>query len=749
MTTTNNKLRSLFLAALMVFSVFAMTVALPGSAAANHDTDEYDYDTHLDTDDRYWGETVLAETDDTDETYELYEVNMDDDGDGEDFKTVLTPDEDGVFTFSTDGYDGEFEIRNSNGEPVVVNDGQIGAVDDSGAAVFSITTQTFDADFEDANVTDEDSDVELDITTNRGRHAVEVTADGLDEGELENIFDEDASDDDGDREGEFTVSDADGEDDTITLEGVTSGDFNTDFSGVDTGEYTFDFEVTDTEASSSASINVSDAGEGDIQFANDVPQDQVGDVADITLEMENTDEGTITIGSEDQNYWIVAEVTDDDEDGEVTVQFNSYTAGTWVSSSAGNDVLSVEGDDDTIDVIEEGGSFAAADDATDVDASDDLLDSTEYDMNVSVGHNPLDSDAYEGADEVGALSLQDRSTDNLTIMTAPSDFSDWEQDVVVAGLGSNVTQSDEVAMEDYAIVQIEASGLEGLLESSDEDTFLDTAGATTLTVEETDPGANVDSEGLELPSEDVEIVADGDNNTYYVAMDTSAQDEDGNDIFEETEYTAEFSVHDELQTEDGDDSGDDNVLNFDDDDEAETVASNFEVVEPEVNLDMNEDELVLVEAADNQTVSGTTNIAPGSELRITIESDDSTSPFLTRPDPTVQPDGTFNATADFSDLSEGTNLSLTIDEYDVDEDGQVVAEGELDDGTETATPNETETETDTETDTDTETETTEGDGDTETDTEESPTDDSGPGFTVVAALGALIAAALLAVRRND
>jgi len=166
---------------------------------------------------------------------------------------------------------------------------------------------------------------------------------------------------------------------------------------------------------------------------------------------------------------------------------------------------------------------------------------------------------------------------------------------------------------------------------------------------------------------------------------------------------------------------------------------------------MNEDDMVLVEAAENQTVSGTANIAPGTELTIEIESDDSTSPFLTRPEATVQPDGTFNASADFSELGEGTNLTLTIDDYDVEEDGQVVAEGELG-GNETETETETETdmETETETETDTEAETTEPDeGDTETETEESPTDDSGPGFTVIAALGALIAAALLAVRRNN
>jgi PGF-CTERM protein len=494
--------------------------------------------------------------------------------------------------------------------------------------------------------------------------------------------------------------------------------------------------VTDTEASSNASVNVSEAGEGDVAFENDVPQDQIGDVTNVTVQMENTDDATITIGSEDQNYWVVAQVTDDDDDGEVTVAFNSYLAG---SDAADSDVLTDATGEDDVTVLSQGGQFYT--DNQGAAPYQSLLDATEYEMNVSVGHNAIGSDAWQDADDVGSLSYQERSTDNLSIMTTPSDFSDWEEDVIVAGLGSNVTQTDEIATGDYAVVQLEASGLEGYLESAGETDFL-TGNATTLVVEEADPGANADAETIQLDSNDVEVVADANNNTYYVAMPSDA----GN--FEETEYTAEFTVYDEMQG--GPNEGDDNVLNFDEDDEDETVASNFDVVEPEVNLDMNEDDMVLVEAAENQTVSGTANIAPGTELTIEIESDDSTSPFLTRPEATVQPDGTFNASADFSDLSEGTNLTLTIDDYDVEEDGQVVSEGELggdENVTETETETVTETETDTETEMDTETEA--DDGDTETDTEASPTDDSGPGFTVVAALGALIAAALLAVRRNN
>jgi len=88
MTTTNDKLRSLFLAALMVFSVFAMTVALPGSAAANDTnyTQGEDYDDTLTSDSTYWQGQTLILTDDTynSGTYELRVYDTSAEGDSND-----------------------------------------------------------------------------------------------------------------------------------------------------------------------------------------------------------------------------------------------------------------------------------------------------------------------------------------------------------------------------------------------------------------------------------------------------------------------------------------------------------------------------------------------------------------------------------------------------------------------------------------------------------------------------------------
>jgi len=214
------------------------------------------------------------------------------------------------------------------------------------AAAFEVTPQDLEVEFDDTEVTDEDDDVTVNVDSRRASYDINVSADGdLDTDELKDIF---ANSDNTGSFDSVSASETYEDDDTITLSGVSDGDYSTNFSGVDTGEYTFDFEVTDTEASSSASVNVSEAGEGDVAFENDVPQDQIGDVTNVTVQMENTDDATVTIGSEDQNYWVVAQVTDDDDDGEVTVAFNSYLAG---SDAADSDVLTDATGEDDVTVL--------------------------------------------------------------------------------------------------------------------------------------------------------------------------------------------------------------------------------------------------------------------------------------------------------------------------------------------------------------------------------------------------------------
>jgi hypothetical protein len=216
----------------------------------------------------------------------------------------------------------------------------------------------------------------------------------------------------------------------------------------------------------------------------------------------------------------MANVEDGNDDGEVTVQFNTFAAGSPNVSDSMK--ISADDDDDTVTYLDEGGSF----NGTNAPTGANLLGATEYDMNVTTG---LNADVTE-ADEVGALSLQERSTDNVTTWTAPADtdFGDWDAATVAAGAGSNLTQSEEIAntnaRSDYAVFQIESSGLEGAFANASSDTteaFL-MNDETSFEIEQTNVGPNSPDEFLNLGMNNVSVVSDADNDTYYVALDTDA-----------------------------------------------------------------------------------------------------------------------------------------------------------------------------------------------------------------------------------
>ena len=194
--------------------------------------------------------------------------------------------------------------------------------------------------------------------------------------------------------------------------------------------------------------------------------------------------------------------------------------------------------------------------------------------------------------------------------------------------------------------------------------------------------------------------------------------------------TANFTVIQDDLSADGDFTNDDEYA----DDENEETLVDFTATEPDATVS----EPYNVSQATEQTVSGTTTLAPGTELRLRVRSQSGVSPsFLKTASPVVQSDRTWSATFDFSGQSVGDEYDIIVSQTnlpsDTEESGTVVEAVETD----TATP---EPDTDTpEPDTDT----------PEPDTETSePTETSTPGFGVVVALTALLAAALLATRRD-
>ncbi len=539
---------------------------------------------------------------------------------------------------------------------------------------------------DDTNITTDD-DFEGTVSANAGGRSIEVVA----------------LDSDGDEVDDAT--------DSFDLNGQGEADFNV--GALDAGDYTV--EVTDTFSGvtvESDTVTVEKAADSSSDFATNVVTEQVGDIAEITVTMQGTDEAEVMIGGDDFGYTATANVTDEDDDGEVTLLFNTYDVNS-------GDTLVADGDDEV--------------DSYNIDTEvSTVLDAGDYDLEVSTGGD---------ADNVGTLVLEERSTDSQAVWTAPTgDADDLSEasDVYDAIENSNLTQTDSVANGDVVVHQVVATGLEGAYEAE----ML--ADETNLTIEQTNPGPN--REAKVLNDSAATVIADGENDTYFFVYDldnvdatrTEFYDEDAStkyDVEDDDAFNATFTVleGDLTDVEDG-----------------EEVSAEYEVVAPELSLDADP---INVTASADQSVSGSATVAPGTELTIRVKSTGDTQPrFLKTGSAYVQADGSYSSAFDFSEQKSGDEFTVTVS-VDSGTADDVSADGNVGDvQTETTTEETTTEETTTEeTTTETTTEETTTEETTTEETEEpaeTTTESSTPGFGIAVALVALVAAALLAVRRD-
>uniref|UniRef100_UPI00260DE2EE DUF7827 domain-containing protein n=1 Tax=Haloplanus sp. TaxID=1961696 RepID=UPI00260DE2EE len=563
----------------------------------------------------------------------------------------------------------------------------------------------------------------------------------------------------GDRPVRLEFLDEDGEavdevdDRIVSLSGQGEYGFSYDLESleVETGEYTI--RATDTTSGVSAesdTIVVREAGDVKATFPGSTTSETRGDVAAIPIELDNTREATLTIGGEDLGFESNVTVRDDDQDGDVTVYFNTYAASTASEGDlgTGNDVFSV-GDDD--EIISSDLSIGVS----------NLLDATSYDMSV----------AAEGREtDVDLLVLEPRETTAIRTWTAPQNrYGDLDAaEDVREGDGEWLTRTDEVATGDTVVYEIRASGLEGALDARGEDTitseFYDFANgsgsnpAAGLAVAQQDPGPNQDPLLLQLNGSNSQVIADSANDSYYIVTRTgddgpgAVEDEDNDGAIDpgENDY-GQVSTDDDLQASFTVFGDDENDLDLTADGGDEAVETTHSLTEPELSMS----EPFNVTEASGQEVFGEATVAPGTEVRIRVRSGDNVRPaFLKTAETTVDGDGQFLVTLSFNDTSPGDRYSVIVDdtgpasELTVEGTVQPVIQTPTTDTpaettviTSTATPTTTTTSTPTETTTSRPATTT-----TEVPTVQTPT--TTPGFGVVAALVALAAAALLAVRRD-
>ncbi|QZP39117.1 surface glycoprotein [Halobaculum magnesiiphilum] len=640
-----------------------------------------------------------------------------------------------------------------------------------------IVEQQFSAEFADDTVDNEGSTTtDLEIDGNRDGFEVIVDSEDLDydDDELDDIF--------GDS---FSVREDD-EDEQFIIEGVEDGAFETNFSGVDEGQYNFTFEVVDTGVTSDASITVNDVGEGEADLGESSVSVNQGGIATFNVTMNDAAQGgdaTVLVGDiGEDGYQANVSVTDGNDDGVVSFNFNTYTAG---MNSSTKTVVTLAGDsvgtDDEVELTNKN--------SEDYERLGDILDTGDYLVSVGVGGNQTVAD---NPDNVGTFIVNERTAPEQTLWRTSQttyddvgdaiadDDVDEQQAILDAIENDQVTQTDTVAIDDdgprddILVHQLSAPGLQGLIENASADGDSTTAAffkatqqdngfdsdeqALNVVFEEENPGANQDATTVDISeaftdasdaANSMTVVYDEGEEQYFIFVDAAALEANG---FEDgDEVNVDISVQDQRllnidETADSDERMDD----------FQTTSANFSVEAAEIDFDLNADDEIEAVVGDDATVSGTTNVAPGTEFTLRVQSTDDTEPrFIETQTATVQADGTFNASYDLSENAAGDTFEASTQQAAVSASADGVLVESI--STETPTPDDG-TPTDTATPDDgTPTATATPDEGTPTATatpdEGTPTatqtSTSTPGFGAVLAVIALIGAALLAVRRDN
>jgi len=801
--TYRTKGRAVFLAAIMVLSVFAMPLALSGAGAAMPTLSEESYDRTAEDGDRlYQGQIVALNTTgtfDSEEEIDLFTTARNSDGDRvlDDFISIEE-----VEQAASGDYYVLLDTEELDTGTYAVSQGSEGDRISGGTAVdavrFTITEQAITAEFEDdtAATSGGNSEVDFEVSSRqRNTYAINVSADGFDADDLVGIFNHSGaigpnlgpSDTDGDNSllnrsavannaGSSGYVIIDDDEDVLTiLDGEQ--DFTLDFDDVDADEYEFVVEVLDSTAAASDTIEVRDTGDEDASFTQGNFEVTQGDIAEITVEYDNgPDDGLIVIGDiDDDGYQLNVTLDDLGDDDEVTLYFNTYLAGLDGADIEKVITLSEASSDAGASINY---TAPATEEHSDVNLGGDILDTGSYEL-AAVPDASIDfNDATDEATDIATLFIEDRTGSSMNLWTASAenaeDIEDLDDinDAVENGL---LTETDTVASQDYLVHEIGAVGLSGLigqneaydhdevdvtdafLESIVQDRPRDLADNTTtnfsVMLEQTNPTSNREAKRLNLTSQDtvdaMTVLFDKESNTYYVMLDIS-EAEFTRSISDEDEFDATINIKDaRLLDVDTDDFSSTREYENNAWDSAGQVV---EYLDRDGEFDLQNvdgDDYVVVENAEEQEVTGEVNVAPGSELTIRLRGTDGASFVKSNSDVVVNSDRTFTAVFDFSDRNIDDQFSAVLrSQGTLDEEDGLVVEQHADEPADDDDAVDDEPADDDDAVDDDADDDVVDDADDE-EPEDDATDDETPGFGALVALVALIGAALLAARRQN
>jgi hypothetical protein len=596
--------KSLLLTALLVVS--ALTAGVSGGAVTGAETtyqtqDDGPNDTAVDSGEVFWQGQFLEFSANESNAGEVWAVRRVEDGRVGSLATEVLLDGSGSAVFSTSNLDGQYVVVNQNEEPVVFANGSVQGTASPEEASFEIANQSLNATFADQTVLNDnstDASTDLRLQSNRADYGFYLFSEQLSDSQLADIFE--------------SVEVRDGRA-VATREAGEDAYYEADFTDVEPGTYDVSVVTTDGTAEDGASITVAEPTEGTASLGNATYTEQRGDAVRFNVTFDGTDRARVQLGSQQVNYVSRFTVVDQNGDGQATVALDTYSAGISPNSTG----VSAVGEDNVTDA------------RLVTDPIPGRLDVATYPIEVTVGTTRT---------AVGSVLLTERSTEGVQVWTAP-ETADLNS---AAQIGEVAAQDDDIAFQDWAIVQVQASGLYAYVEQDDISTLNNNS--TGLSMNLTRLG------GMNIPETDVSLdrgrlIADESGDQFFVVIDSDRLEEDA-------QYRANFTI-----------SGDNPYVS---EQNATSLVTNFTVVNRSVSF-----EQPVEVSAGEATISGDSTLAPGTELNVEA-ANTGQSPFLKRQTATVSEDGTWEASFDFSDVEPNTNFTVSIDEPSANATGTVV-----------------------------------------------------------------------------
>lgn len=562
--------------------------------------------------DRYWvGQNLTYEVENGSSNAELVR------GENETFVTELDVNNSTVEVNTTNYVEDGYNLTYSNSS------------DEQQSVEFELTNQNLNVTTSKDQVTNASSTtLSFDYQSNRNEYNVSVSSTNVSDSELATLFGVNETEV---NESELVVS--------------SNEDTEVNFSGFETGTYEFTFNVTDTNATDTATVNVSDEPQANVEIEESIVNVDEGDKARLNLQYNSTNQTNVTIGNEtDVGYEISFNVeNNDDSNDTVGIVFNTYYAGVNNTSN----VLTVADDSDASITVD-----------NETEITNPRLSPATYEVSANV--DGTESDFAE-------INVTERSTENVRIKTLPNTTSITE----VSDISGSTTEegrsddgigsySTDVAENDTVAIEVEMSGVYGYL--NDDQNINEVGNGLYLDVTEDTPnsnsGVNLSNSSLYTnPSEEI----------FYVVFNTTSSN-----LNIGSDYVVDVGLN---STNDYIEEG-----------EEESVTTNLTTSERETEFTTNQNGTVEV-SEDDMIVSAETNIATDSETTLFVRNTD--APNLEEFDAVVE-NGEVRVNISDADISQGDNFTVQLRGETNEVDGTyLVSEDDSNDSTDESDGNNT------------------------------------------------------------